>query len=62
MWPAEGGEAELTEYTRTTEHLEKVHVERCGDRAEEEIAIRHAAAREGIPATLAAIREVRTAS
>ena len=58
MRPADGGGTELTEYTRTTEHLEEVFVERYGDRAEEEIAIRHAAAREGIPATLAAIREV----
>ena len=58
MRPADGGGTELTEYTRTTEDREKVFVERYGERAEEEIAVRHDAAREGIPATLAAIREV----
>ncbi|WP_114855088.1 SRPBCC family protein [Brachybacterium sp. YJGR34] len=52
------GGTELTEYTRTTEYLEAVFAERYGDRAEEEIAVRQAAAREGIPATLAALREV----
>ncbi|GAB4096996.1 SRPBCC family protein [Brachybacterium horti] len=52
---------ELTEYTRTTPQLLEVFTERYGDRAEEEIAIRQEAARAGIPATLAAIREVLTA-
>lgn len=50
----EGG-TELTEYTRTTPSFEEVFAERYGDRAEEEIAVRFEAAREGIPATLTAI-------
>lgn len=58
--PVPGG-TELTEYTRTTPQLEETFAERYGDRAEEEIAIRQEAARAGIPATLAAIREVLTA-
>lgn len=58
MRPAPGNGTELTEYTRTTARLEEVFAARYGERAEEEIAIRHEAAREGIPATLEAIREV----
>ncbi len=58
MRPAPDGGTELTEYTRTTPSLEEVFAERYGERAEEEIRVRHDAAREGIPATLAAIREV----
>ena len=56
--PAAGGGTELTEYTLTTPYFEEVFAERYGDRAEEEIAVRQRAARTGIPATLAAIREV----
>lgn len=58
MRPGVGGGTELTEYTRTTPYFEEVFAERYGDRAEEEIAVRQQAARAGIPATLAAIREV----
>lgn len=56
--PTAAGGTELTEYTRTTSYFEEVFAERYGDRAEEEIALRQQAARTGIPATLAAIREV----
>lgn len=55
MRPVDGGGTELTEYTRTTPCFEEVFAERYGDRAEEEIAVRFEAAREGIPATLTAI-------
>lgn len=62
MRPAPGGGTELTEYTRTTLGLEEVFAQRYGDRAEEEIQVRQEAARTGIPATLAAIREVLASS
>lgn len=58
MRPAAGGGTELTEYTHTTTNFEEDFAERYGVRAEEEIAVRHEAARTGIPATLEAIREV----
>jgi uncharacterized protein YndB with AHSA1/START domain len=52
------GGTELTQYSRTTPQLEAMFIERYGERADEEIAVRQEAARTGIPATLEALREV----